>query len=304
MARRRKGDPVHGWVFLDKPLGLGSTQAVSLVKRIFNAQKAGHAGTLDPLATGLLAVALGEATKTVPYMMDADKTYAFTVKWGEATSTGDADQLGKIVATSDVRPSLEQIEAVLPHFLGEIEQVPPAYSAIKVDGKRAYDLARAGAEVEMQPRQVCIERLSLTGCTDPDHASFEVVCSKGTYVRSLGRDIALALGTQGHLSALRRTASGGIDVEQAVTPAFLEAATPGQLPALLRPVEAVLIHLPRVEVDPGRASRLAYGNPVMLLPSEVPPNGTDEVLLLSSGKPLAIAMLRKGEAQPVRVFNL
>lgn len=304
MARRRKGDPVHGWVFLDKPLGLGSTQAVALVKRVFNAQKAGHAGTLDPLATGLLAVALGEATKTVPYMMDADKTYTFTIKWGEATSTGDADERGEIVARSDVRPSIEQIEAVLPGFLGEIAQVPPSFSAIKVDGKRAYDLTRAGAELEMQPRQVRIERLSLTGCPDKDHASFEVVCSKGTYVRSLGRDIAVALDTQGHLSALRRTASGGIDVTQSVVPAGLEAASPDQLAALLYPLDAVLAHLPRVEVGPDRASRLAHGNPVMLLPSETPAKQTGEVLLLSGGRPLAMALLRDSQAQPVRVFNL
>lgn len=303
MARRKKGDPVHGWVFVDKPLGLGSTQAVSLVKRIFNAQKAGHAGTLDPLATGLLAVALGEATKTVPYMMDADKTYTFTVKWGEATSTGDADARGDVIARSEVRPSPDQVEAVLPQFLGQIEQVPPAYSAIKLDGKRAYDLARAGEEVEIEPRRVRIERLTLLGCPDPDHADFEVECSKGTYVRSLGRDIALALGTQGHLSSLRRIASGGIEVAQAITPDQLSAASPEELASHLHPLDVVLRHLPRIELDASQTARVMHGNSVILLPGQCRAL-EEEVLLVSDVAPLAIARLAGYEAQPVRVFNL
>ena len=304
MARRKKGDPVHGWVFLDKPLGLGSTQAVSLVKRVFNARKAGHAGTLDPLATGLLAVALGEATKTVPYMLDADKTYTFTVKWGEATSTGDADERGEIVASSDVRPLREQVEAVLPRFLGGIEQVPPAYSAIRLEGKRAYDLARAGEEVDIAARHVRIERLTLLGMPDRDHASFEVVCSKGTYVRSLGRDIALALGTHGHLSALRRTASGGINVTMAVTPDQLQAATPEELAKLLQPLDVVLAHLPRIELDPEQAARVIHGNAVMLLPVQSGAGEKDEALLVSNSVPLSIARLVGSEARPARVFNL
>jgi tRNA pseudouridine55 synthase len=304
MARRKKGDPVHGWVFLDKPLGLGSTQAVSLVKRVFNARKAGHAGTLDPLATGLLAVALGEATKTVPYMMDADKTYTFTVKWGEATSTGDADERGEIVASSDVRPSREQVEDVLPRFLGGIEQVPPAYSAIRLEGKRAYDLARAGEGVDIAARHVRIERLTLLGMPDHDHASFEVVCSKGTYVRSLGRDIALALGTQGHLSALRRTASGGINVTMAVTPDQLQAATPEELAKLLQPLDVVLAHLPRIELDAEQAARVMHGNAVMLLPVQSGAGEKDEALLVSNSVPLSIARLVGSEARPARVFNL
>ena len=304
MARRKKGDPVHGWVFVDKPLGLGSTQAVSLVKRIFNAQKAGHAGTLDPLATGLLAVALGEATKTVPYMMDADKTYTFTVRWGEATSTGDADERGDVIARSEVRPSQDQVEAVLPQFLGQIEQIPPAYSAIKLDGKRAYDLARAGEEVEIEPRRVRIERLTLLECPDPDHADFEVECSKGTYVRSLGRDIALALGTQGHLSALRRTASGGIEVGQAFTPDQLSAASPEELTNHLHPLDVVLRHLPRIELDAGQTARVLHGNPVVLSPTQGGTQYFEEVLLATKGAPLAIARVSGIEAQPVRVFNL
>lgn len=304
MARRKKGDAVHGWVFVDKPLGLGSTQAVSLVRRLFNAQKAGHAGTLDPLATGLLAVALGEATKTVPWMMDAEKTYTFTIKWGEATSTGDADERGEVIARSDVRPTREEIEAVLPRFFGDIEQVPPAYSAIKLDGRRAYDLARAGEAVAIEPRSVHIARLVLTACPDPDHASFEVDCSKGTYVRSLGRDIALELGTQGHLSELRRISSGGIDISEAIAPEQLESAASVDLTNHLHPVDTVLGHLPRIELDASQAARVAHGNPVMLLPVQAASHAGGEALLLHRDAPLAIARIHGNEAKPVRVFNL
>lgn len=300
MARRKKGTPVHGWVFLDKPLGLGSTQAVSLVKRLFNAQKAGHAGTLDPLATGLLAVALGEATKTVPYMMDADKAYAFTVKWGEATSTGDADDKAEIVATSDVRPSRAATEAALHAFTGEITQVPPSFSAVKVDGKRAYDLARAGEDVEIKPRQVRIERLTLVDCPDSDYASFEVVCSKGTYIRSLGRDLAEALGTRGHLSALRRTASGGVGVDEAVSPAALEAA--GNPLEHLHPLDAVLAHMPRVNLAPDQVQRVGHGNSAALLPDQLAGLEPGEVLLLSDQQPLAIAVFDGRSVNPQRVF--
>jgi tRNA pseudouridine55 synthase len=244
-----KGSPIHGWVFLDKPLGLGSTQAVSMVRRAFNAQKAGHAGTLDPLATGLLAIALGEATKTVPYMMGADKTYTFTVSWGVTTSTGDADERGEVIATSDVRPSRADIESVLARFMGEIEQVPPAFSAIKVEGQRAYDLARAGQDVEIKSRKVRIESLRLVACPDEDHATFEVTCSKGTYVRSLGQDIARALGTEGHLSMLRRTASGGIDVSAAITPDALEGQV-DERPRIVAPSAGCspLTHMPRIDL--------------------------------------------------------
>lgn len=303
MARQKKGLPVHGWLFLDKPPGLGSTQAVSMVRRLFDARKAGHAGTLDPLATGLLGVALGEATKTVPWMMNADKTYTFTIKWGEATSTGDADERGQVVATSDVRPVREQILDVLLAFTGEVEQVPPAYSAIKIDGKRAYDLARAGQEVEIKPRLVHIYRLSLTDMPDRDHASFEVVCSKGTYVRSLGRDIALALGSQGHLSALRRTQSGGISIDQAMTPDQLEAAAGDHLADCLHPVDAVLAHLPHIQLDAGQAQRISHGNPVLLTPAQIS-GAQGDLLLMSASKPLAIASLQGLEAVPQRVFNL
>ena len=202
MARRKKGDPVSGWVCLDKPYDFGSTQAVGRVRWLFNAQKAGHAGTLDPLATGVLPIALGEATKTVPFMMDADKAYRFTIEWGRSTATLDRE--GETVATSDVRPTREQVEAALPAFVGEIEQVPPAYSAIKVDGERAYDLARAGETVELASRKVVVHDARVSAVPDADHIEIEIECGKGTYVRSIVRDLAAALGAEAHVSTLRR----------------------------------------------------------------------------------------------------
>src|SRR5262252_310902 len=206
MGRRKKGNPVHGWVILDKPQGMTSTQAVGAVRRIFDAQKAGHAGTLDPMATGILAVALGEATKTVPYAMDAEKAYRFTACWGEARDSDDAE--GKVTAVSDRRPTRTEIEAALPRFVGELSQVPPAYSAIKVQGERAYDLAREGEAVDLAPRLVEVYEARLLALSDPDHAEFEILCGKGTYVRSWVRDIAQALGTVGYVSQLRRTRIG------------------------------------------------------------------------------------------------
>jgi len=301
LARRKKGNRVHGWVFLDKPLGMGSTQAVAMVRRAFNAQKAGHAGTLDPLATGLLAIALGEATKTVPYMTDAMKTYTFTVRWGEATETCDAE--GEICATSPVRPARHDITGVLPGFTGQIEQAPPAYSAIKIDGQRAYDLARAGDQVEMAKRPVQVDNLTLTGCPDEDHASFEVCCGKGTYVRSLARDMALALDTQGHVTALRRIATGGVSIDQCVVAGAFDDADAGSLSGLLHPVETVLDHLPVVELDETAAGKVAHGNPVEGLAGGRFCNG-DELLLTRSGAPMAIAQVKAGSLQPVRVFQL
>src|SRR5688572_10202574 len=208
MGRRRKGLPVSGWVNLDKPWDLTSTRAVSIVRRLFEAQKAGHAGTLDPLATGILPIALGEATKTVPFLVDADKAYRFTSAWGRTTTTLDRE--GETIAESDVRPSAAEVEAVLPRFIGEIDQVPPAYSAIKVDGERAYDLARAGETVELASRKVNVfdARVAEVPDPDPDHITLEIECGKGTYVRAIVRDIAEALGACGHVSALRRTRVG------------------------------------------------------------------------------------------------
>src|SRR6201996_631013 len=205
MGRRKKGNRVHGWVILDKPIGLTSTQAVAAVRRIFDDQKAGHAGTLDPMATGILAIALGEATKTVPYAMDADKIYRFTATWGQARDSDDAE--GAVTGTSDKRPTTAEIEAQLPCFTGPLNQVPPAYSAIKVAGERAYDLAREGEQVVLEPRPVQVFEARLLG-SEKDWAEFEILCGKGTYVRSWVRDIALALGTLGYVSALRRTRLG------------------------------------------------------------------------------------------------
>ncbi len=215
MSRGKKGDKIDGWVVLDKPVGLGSTPAVSRVRRLFGAQKAGHGGTLDPLASGVLPIALGEATKTVPFVMDGRKEYRFTLRFGQARSTEDAE--GEVTATSEARPTDEAIRRALPAFVGEVEQVPPAFSALKVDGKRAYDLARAGEPVDLKPRRIVIERLELVGRADTDHADFVVSCGKGTYIRSLGRDLALSLGTVGYLSALRRTAVGPFREEAAIS---------------------------------------------------------------------------------------
>ena len=210
-----KGDPVHGWICLDKPLDLTSTDAVSRVRRLFNAQKGGHAGTLDPLATGILPIALGEATKTVPFLMEAGKTYRFTVAWGATTASFDRE--GEIVATSDVRPSPEAVADALPAFVGEIMQVPPIYSAIKVDGERAYDLARAGVEVVLEQRLVTIHSARVADVPDPDHIEIEIECGKGTYVRAVVRDLALALGACGHVSALRRTRVGAFTEARSIS---------------------------------------------------------------------------------------
>lgn len=298
---KRKGDKVDGWVVLDKPLGLGSTPAVGRVRRLFGAQKAGHGGTLDPLATGVLPIALGEATKTVPFVMDGAKQYRFTLRFGEARSTEDLE--GDVTATSPVRPDDAAIRAALPAFTGTILQRPPAYSALKVDGQRAYDLARAGETVELAPRQVVIERLELLARPDPDHADFVVDCGKGTYIRSLGRDLALALGTVGHLSALRRTAAGPFREEAAISLSKLEAL--GHSPALLgalAPVATALDDIPALALAEAQADRLRQGQPV-LLTRDAPPSGT--LLRAELGSRLVALVRSDGVAlKPVRVFNL
>ena len=298
---KRKGDKVDGWVVLDKPLGLGSTPAVGRVRRLFGAQKAGHGGTLDPLATGVLPIALGEATKTVPFVMDGRKQYRFTLRFGEARSTEDLE--GEVTATSPVRPDDAAIRAALPAFVGTIEQKPPAYSALKVDGQRAYDLARAGETVELAPREVVIERLELVGRPDADSADFVVDCGKGTYIRSLGRDLALALGTVGHLSALRRTAAGPFREAAAISLSKLEAL--GHSPALLgalAPVATALDDIPALALAEAQADRLRQGQPV-LLTRDAPPPGT--LLRAECGSRLVALVRSDGVAlKPVRVFNL
>ncbi|MDP2331216.1 MAG: tRNA pseudouridine(55) synthase TruB [Reyranella sp.] len=301
MARRKKGDKIDGWVVLDKPVGLGSTPAVSRVRRLFGAQKAGHGGTLDPLASGVLPIALGEATKTVPFVMDGQKEYRFTLRFGEARSTEDSE--GDVTATSDVRPTDQAIRDALGAFVGEIEQVPPAFSALKIDGQRAYDLARAGEAMEMKSRKVRIDRLAFLARTDRDHADLVVTCGKGTYIRSLGRDLAVALGTVGHLSALRRTAAGPFREEAAISLPKLEAL--GHIPALfgaLVPVVTALDDIPALALTEAQANQLRHGQPV-LLTRDAPSSGA---LLRAELDERLVALVRSDgtSIQPVRVFNL
>jgi tRNA pseudouridine55 synthase len=301
VTRRKKGNPVHGWVVLDKPMGMTSTQAVGAVRRLFEAQKAGHAGTLDPLATGILPIALGEATKTVPFAVDGEKAYRFTMRFGVETDTDDAE--GKVVRTSDVLPTLEEIESVLPDFTGEISQVPPAFSAIKVDGERAYDLARAGEDVVLEPRWIVVEDLRLVDMPDAATAVLEAECGKGTYVRALARDIGRVLGSAGHVIALRRTRVGPFDEQMSVQLAALhDAAEAGDIGRLLQPVEAALDDLPGLSVSSGDAASLSRGQAVLVRGRDAPVlNGAAYAHF--KGRILALGELEKGAFRPTRVFN-
>jgi tRNA pseudouridine55 synthase len=316
MARRRKGSPVHGWVVLDKPKSVTSTQAVSRVRRLFDAQKAGHAGTLDPMATGVLAIALGEATKTVPYAMEGDKLYRFTARWGEATATDDAE--GAVTARSDVRPTEAQIRAMLPRFIGEIMQVPPAFSAIKVDGERAYDLAREGEEVVLEARPILIHDARLVATPDADHSIFEVECGKGSYIRAWVRDMALALGTVGHVTELRRLKVGSFTIESAISLENLEAL--GHSPAALehlRPIATALDGIPALAVTEPDSVRLRSGNAILIRANQFArltelDGGADSgadlqgltvYLSTARGEPVALAEVAQGELRPFRVFN-
>ncbi len=307
MSRRRKGQAVHGWVALDKPLGLGSTPAVSRVRRLFEAQKAGHAGTLDPLATGLLPIALGEATKTVPFLMDADKAYLFTIAWGVSTDSLDAE--GAQTARSDVRPTPEQVARALPAFVGPIRQIPPAFSAIRVNGERSYDLARAGEAVELQARPVVIHAARVSGAPDPDHVEIEIECGKGTYVRSLARDLAAALGAEGHVSALRRTRVGGFDEARGVSLAQLEELVyEGRGSEALLPVSTALDGIPAFAVTDEDAFRLRQGRAIVLLPRQVdaltPRLGEDRTVSAMTGdQVVALCEMRAGRLNPVRVLH-
>jgi tRNA pseudouridine55 synthase len=306
MARRRKGSPVSGWLILDKPQGMTSTQAVTKVRRLFDAAKAGHAGTLDPLATGVLPIALGEATKTVPFAVEGLKAYRFTVRFGAETDTDDAE--GTIIATSEARPTTEAIEAMLPRFTGEISQVPPRFSALKVDGARAYDLARDKEEFELAPRIVSIEQLALISRSDSDHCVLEAECGKGTYVRALARDLGRALHTCAHVEALRRTRVGAFGEEDAVTLAELEAlkeSTPDGEALLrsLKPVEAALGDLPALAFSLSDAARLRQGQPVLLRGRDAPIfHGT--AYATSKGTLVAVGEMEAGEFRPKRIFNL
>ncbi|HEY3798965.1 MAG TPA: tRNA pseudouridine(55) synthase TruB [Caulobacteraceae bacterium] len=309
MARRRKGEAVSGWICLDKPAELTSTQAVSRVRRLFNAQKAGHAGTLDPLATGILPIALGEATKTVPFLMDADKTYRFMVEWGRATASFDRE--GATTATSDVRPSVAAVEAALPAFVGEISQVPPAFSAVKVDGERAYDLAREGREVALEARTVVIHAARVSAAPDADHVEIEIDCGKGTYVRALVRDLAEALGACAHVAALRRTRVGGFSLDRAVGLETLEnlCDTPAPLVALL-PVETALDDIPALAVTAEDAFRLTQGRSIVLLPRQAEAlkaklvSGSRVVSAFDGERVVALCEMRAGRLNPTRVFHL
>lgn len=309
MGRRKKGDVVNGWVCLDKPFEMGSTDAVSAVRRLFNAQKAGHAGTLDPLASGILPIALGEATKTVPHLMDVQKVYRFTINWG--VSTASVDREGEIVGRSDVRPCVEAVKAALSSFVGEIDQTPPQFSAIKVEGQRAYDLARDGVEFELASRKVTIVEAAVTDAPDADHIELTIRTGKGVYVRSMARDLALMLGAEGHVSALRRERVGPFSTENAVTLDFLtdlvhrDAALEGLLP-----VATALDDIPELAVTEQDAFSLRQGRPIVLLPRQVETlksrlrDGSRTVSAFRGQTLVALGQLRAGRLEPDRVFNL
>jgi tRNA pseudouridine55 synthase len=305
--RRRDKRDVHGWVVLDKPIGMTSTHAVAIVKRLFSAKRAGHAGTLDPLATGGLPIALGEATKTVPFVMDGRKRYRFTVAWGEERDTDDTE--GKVTQTSEVRPSAEAIRALLPQFTGLIEQTPPQYSAIKIAGERAYDLARDGEIVALQPRPVEIHQLTLVDQPDITHSVFEAECGKGTYVRALARDIGRLLGCYGHICALRRTLVGPFGEDDMILLEQLEAlcdraaSGEGSLADALLPVETALDDIPALAVTRADAARLYRGQAVLLRGGDAP-NSSGTVYVTVAGRLLALAEIGNGELIPKRVFNL
>jgi tRNA pseudouridine55 synthase len=299
--RRRERNDVHGWLVLDKPVGMTSTHAVSVVKRLFNARRAGHAGTLDPLASGLLPIALGEATKTVSFVMEGRKIYRFTVRWGEERDTDDAE--GRIIASSPERPSVERICALLPRFTGLIEQMPPRFSAVKIEGERAYDLAREGEMIELESRAVEIHALEWEATPDPDHAILAAACGKGTYIRALARDMGRALGCYGHVAQLRRTAVGPFDENRAVTVAALqEGGTGPGFPHLL-PVEAGLAALPALRVSLADAGRLARGQAVLLRGRDAPMI-EGWVSVSTQGALVGLAQVERGELRPRRIFNL
>ena len=306
MAVKKRGFPVHGWVVFDKPLGMTSTQAVGKIRRIFDAEKAGHGGTLDPLATGLLPIALGEATKTVQWAMDGRKVYRFEVTWGAERTTDDME--GEITNQSDARPTKEGIETILPQFQGIIQQAPPAFSAIKIDGERAYDLARAGEVVEMVERPVTIEKLVLVNCPDINHAVFEVTCGKGTYVRSLARDMGRKMGCLGHVSILRRIAVGPFLENHMISLERLEEMSHKPLGdnaknGVLCPLETALDGIPALAISDAEAQRLKQGQPILLRGANAP-IACDAVLVTWGSKPLGICSIEQGSLKPKRLFNL
>ena len=307
--RRRKGLPIHGWINLDKPVGPTSTQAIGRVRRITGAGRVGHAGTLDPLASGVLPIALGEATKTVPYIQDARKIYRFTVRWGQATTTDDRE--GDVIAESAERPGNDDIQTIIPRFTGLIAQAPPAFSAIRIAGERAYDLARAGVEVVLEQRLVTIHSARVADVPDPDHIEIEIECGKGTYVRAIARDLAETLGACGHVSALRRTRVGRFDTASAATLEFLEdLGHKARQSELLLPVETALDDIPELAVTAEDAFRLKQGRPIVLVPRQVEAvkarlkPGSRTVSAMAGGVIVALCEMRAGRLEPARVFHL
>ncbi len=299
MGRKRKGRDISGWLVIDKPAGMTSTAVVNKVRWAMDAKKAGHAGTLDPEATGVLAVALGEATKTVPYITDALKAYVFTVRLGQATNTDDAE--GEVIAESVARPTDEDIKQALSPFLGEIMQVPPKFSAVKIDGQRAYKLARDGEDVELAARPLWVEELVLADRPDPDHVVLEMTCGKGGYVRSIARDLGDVLGCHGHVEELRRIWSGPFGAEDGLSIEQIdEMAKTTALDVFLQPLEVGLSDLPELKCTPEGAVRLRNGNPGMVLASDV--EYGDEAWASFEGKAVAVGTYRSGELHPSRVF--
>ena len=301
MAKRKKGRPISGWLIVDKPLGVTSSAVVNKAKWAFDAQKAGHAGTLDPEASGVLAIAFGEATKTVPYVTDSMKAYRFTVRLGQATNTDDGE--GEVVNESSQRPSADEIRAALPAFTGDIMQVPPQYSAVKVDGERAYKRARDGEEMELAARKLFVESLELVEMPDADHAVFEMTCGKGGYVRSVARDLGQALGCFGHVVQLRRVWAGPFEIEDGISFATLdELAKDRKLDEFLLPLEAGLHDLPELSCTPEGAAKLRNGNSGMVRASDI--EYGDECWASLDGIPVAIGVYKSGELHPNRVFVL
>ena len=303
MGRHKKGEEINGWLVIDKPRDMGSTDVVNFTRRLFNAKKNGHCGTLDPFATGVLPIAFGEATKLIPYVTEARKEYEFVVKWGEATSTADTE--GEIVSVSDKAPTREEILDVLPQFLGEIVQIPPVYSAIKINGKRAYDLARKGEDVVMPSRKIRIYDLALIEELPEKQARFRVECSKGTYIRTLGQDIALKLGTVGHLKELRRTKCGNFGLQDAITLEKLKnmvhSSTPNEV---LLPIETYLRDIAVIAVSEDDAAKLKLGQG--LSPKTYGLDGSIEYEAVAThdGKMVAVVRIDNRKIAPVRVFNL
>lgn len=302
MKSKKNLNPIHGWILIDKPVGLTSTQVVSRIKRVLKPEKIGHAGTLDPFATGLLPLALGEATKVISFGMDCRKVYEFTLKFGFETTTEDTE--GSEALTSDVRPTFLEIEKVLHEFVGVILQIPPAYSALKIDGKRAYDLARSGEVVELAPRKIEIHSLELINQLNADEFQFRVSCGKGTYVRSLGRDIARKLGSRGHLTQLRRTQVGPFSVDNAFSlDSFCEMGHKAQTDNSILPLQSVLDDILAIEVTEEEAQRLRYGQRLfrsdMITSEEVP-----VLIQTQTSKPIALGLIQAGRLSPYRVFNI